>query len=145
MANEYDVIVVGAGNAALSAAIAAKEQCESVLVVDSRTPDFVEAGSIPGAMNIPYTQLLPEQTEPQDIAELLQFEFNAGFDDGLWDFSTAKTLVMFCNGPWCGQSPTNIKALLKLGYPAERIKWYRGGMQAWEQFGLTTVKPEKTD
>ena len=118
---------------------------ESVLVVDSRTPDFVEAGSIPGAMNIPYTQLLPEQTKPQDIAELLQFEFNAGFNDGLWDFSAAKTLVMFCNGPWCGQSPTNIKALLKLGYPPERIKWYRGGMQAWEQFGLTTVKPEKTD
>ena len=32
--NIYDVVVVGAGNAALSAAIAAKENCESVLVIE---------------------------------------------------------------------------------------------------------------
>jgi hypothetical protein len=30
--------------------------------------------------------------------------------------------------------------LLALGYPADRIKWYRGGMQMWEQLGLATVK-----
>ena len=34
MENTYDVIVVGAGNAALSAAIAAKENCSSVLVLE---------------------------------------------------------------------------------------------------------------
>ncbi|MDH5471784.1 MAG: rhodanese-like domain-containing protein, partial [Gammaproteobacteria bacterium] len=39
------------------------------------------------------------------------------------------------------QSPNNIKNLLKLNYPAEKIKWYRGGMQNWENLGLTTVKP----
>jgi rhodanese-related sulfurtransferase len=71
---------------------------------------------------------------------LLEMEFDALYDEGLWDFSTAKTLVMFCNGAWCGQSPTNIQTLLKLGYPPNKLKWYRGGMQAWEQFGLTTVK-----
>jgi hypothetical protein len=27
------------------------------------------------------------------------------------------------------------------GYPADKIKWYRGGMQSWEIVGLTTVKP----
>ena len=31
--------------------------------------------------------------------------------------------------------------LLTLGYPAEKLKWYRGGMQSWEQFGFTTVDP----
>jgi len=31
--------------------------------------------------------------------------------------------------------------LLKFGYPPEKIKWYRGGMQAWETVGLTTIKP----
>ena len=61
--------------------------------------------------------------------------------DGFFDFSQAKTLVLFCNGPWCGQSPNNIKGLLKIGYPASKIKWYRGGMQEWESLGLTTVKP----
>lgn len=32
--------------------------------------------------------------------------------------------------------------MLVLGYPPGRIKWYRGGMQGWKSFGLTTVKPE---
>jgi hypothetical protein len=33
--------------------------------------------------------------------------------------------------------------LLALGYPAHKIKWYRGGMQSWKSLGLTTVFPEK--
>ena len=33
------------------------------------------------------------------------------------------------------------QALLKYGYPAAKIKWYRDGMQAWEILGLTTAKP----
>ena len=53
----------------------------------------------------------------------------------------AKTLVMFCNGMWCGQSPANIRTLLRFGYPADKLKWYRGGMQDWEILGLTTVTP----
>ena len=57
-----------------------------------------------------------------------------------WKFSRAKTLVFFCNGPWCGQSPTNIRSLLRIGYPPSKLKWYRGGMQDWEILGLTTVK-----
>jgi tricarballylate dehydrogenase len=40
----YDVIVVGAGNAALSAAIAAKENCESVLVVE-KAPEYFRGGN----------------------------------------------------------------------------------------------------
>ncbi len=34
------------------------------------------------------------------------------------------------------------KALLNLGYPPHKLKWYRGGMQSWEQLGLTTVKSD---
>jgi len=67
--------------------------------------------------------------------------FGAEQLDELWDFSNAKTLVMYCNGMWCGQSPRNIMTLTKFGYPAHKIKWYRGGMQNWEALGLTTVVP----
>ncbi|HBW06905.1 MAG TPA: sulfurtransferase, partial [Gammaproteobacteria bacterium] len=28
---------------------------------------------------------------------------------------------------------------LKYGYPAAKIKYYRGGMNAWKSLGLTTV------
>ena len=59
----------------------------------------------------------------------------------MWDFRNVKTLVMFCNGMWCGQTPNNINNLLGYGYPADKIKWYRGGMQSWEILGLTTATP----
>ena len=113
----------------------------SILVIDSRSREWVERGTIPGATHLPYTRLDPATATPQQIAETLQFDFGAAYTGGLWHFNNVKTLVLFCNGNWCGQSPTNIKALLGLGYPAHRIKWYRGGIQAWEQLGLTTVKP----
>lgn len=115
---------------------------DSIVVVDSRTPDWVEKGTIPGAINVPWTALNSQQgADPLSITEILEDSFGALQQDGLWDFSNARTLVLFCNGMWCGQSPNNIKSLLKYGYPPHKLKWYRGGMQAWEILGLTTVKP----
>jgi rhodanese-related sulfurtransferase len=116
---------------------------DSILVIDSRTPDWVSRGTIPGAVNIPWTALNPEKgADPISIGEIMTSQFNVKELEGLWDYSDCKTLVMFCNGMWCGQSPNNIKNLLKFGYPADKIKWYRGGMQDWEILGLSTVKPE---
>jgi hypothetical protein len=43
--------------------------------------------------------------------------------------------------PRCGQSPTNIKQLLALGYPGHKLKWYRGGMQMWKILGFNTMPP----
>ncbi len=113
----------------------------SVLVIDSRTPDWVEKGTIPGSVNIPWTRLNQlEGADPFEIADILENQFNARSTEGLWDFSEAKTLVLFCNGMWCGQSPSTINSLLRFGYPAEKIKWYRGGMQNWHNLGLTVIK-----
>lgn len=115
---------------------------KSVLLIDSRTPDWVARGTIPGAVNIPWTKLnVGRGADPLTITEILTTQFGATEMQGLWDFSEAKTLVFFCNGAWCGQSPQNIKTLKRLGYPSNRIKWYRGGMQDWEILGLSTVKP----
>lgn len=111
----------------------------NILVIDSRTPDWVKKGTIPGAVNIPWTLLNPETSDPLTIGEIMQEKFGATQDEELWDFKDVKTLVMFCNGMWCGQSPRNIFTLLRYGYPADKIKWYRGGMQDWEVLGLTTV------
>jgi rhodanese-related sulfurtransferase len=114
---------------------------KSIMVIDSRTPDWVGKGTIPGAVNIPWTSLHPAKgASPLEIADIMTEQFGAIEMEGLWDYSKAKTLVMFCNGMWCGQSPNNIRTLLKFGYPAHKIKWYRGGMQNWENLGLTTVK-----
>ena len=119
---------------------------DSILVIDSRTPDWVKKGTIPGAINLPWTALNPAKgADPISIGEILVDQFGAMDLEGLWDYSNAKTLVMFCNGMWCGQSPNNIKNLLKFGYPAHKIKWYRGGMQDWEILGLSTIKENKPD
>ncbi len=114
---------------------------DSILVIDSRTDGWVENGTIPGTINIPWVMLKQDAgADPFQIADILEDEFGAVSIEGLWDFSNAKTLIMFCNGQWCGQSPSNIKTLLRFGYPAHKLKWYRGGMQNWEMLGLTVVK-----
>ncbi len=96
------------------------------LVVDSRTVDWFQGGSIPGAISLPYTQVGDRLTE---------LGCEPDFDG--WDCADAKRVALFCNGLWCGQSPTAIRAMIAAGYPAERIFYYRGGMQSWRVLGLT--------
>jgi len=115
----------------------------TVLIIDSRGPDWVKRGTIPGALNIHYKRLSLRSAKEEDVADLLEDTFGAQRTTEFWNFSRAKTLVLFCNGPWCGQSPTNIRSLLRIGYPPSKLKWYRGGLQAWEILGLTTVKPKQ--
>jgi len=132
------------------------------LLIDARTPQWYEKGTIPGALNVPFT-IFPDN--PKDGAwnriladfgakprgDVGQVErtleewglVDAGFKTEDWDFSEAKELVLFCNGPACDQSPRAIRALLSIGYPAEKLKYYRGGMQLWELWGLTTYIPKK--
>lgn len=113
----------------------------SALVIDSRTPAWVEKGIIPGTVNIPWDTLNTGKSDPAAVQEILENQLGAQRRDDFWNFDKAKTLVLFCNGSWCGQSPTTIKGLLKIGYPAHKLLWYRGGMQDWESLGLTTLKP----
>lgn len=116
---------------------------DRVLVIDSRDSDWPQrSGVIPGSVSLPWQELHPAHASAEKIAELLTLRFGAARQDGLWNFENAKTLVFYCNGPWCGQSPTNIKQLLALGYPAHKLKWYRGGMQDWKMLGLSTVPPQ---
>jgi len=112
----------------------------SILVIDSRGADWLKRGTIPGSINIHYKKLSLKSAKEEDIADIVEEQFGAQRTTEFWDFSNAKTLVLFCNGMWCGQAPTNIKSLLRIGYPAAKLKWYRGGMQDWENLGLTSIK-----
>ena len=114
---------------------------ESILIVDARTPEWFKKGTLPDSVNVPFTKINKKKgADDVSIADALE-TFGATEGDKSWDFSKAKTLVLFCNGPWCGQSPLAISGLMGEGYPASKLKWYRGGMQDWEILGLTTVKP----
>lgn len=101
------------------------------VVIDSRTSDWFAGGTIPGAINIPYSFVLDE---------LGQLGCEPDFDG--WDCDGAKRVALFCNGIWCGQSPTAIRNMIKAGYPAERIHYYRGGMQVWRLLGLSVTGGE---
>lgn len=100
------------------------------VVIDSRTLDWYLGGTIPGSVNMPYTEIVDRLGE---LGCELDFEG--------WDCADAKRVALFCNGLWCGQSPTAIRAMIAAGYPAQRIFYYRGGMQSWRVLGLTVTVP----
>lgn len=105
------------------------------LLIDARLPDWYEKGSIPGSVNLPFSTLEANNPYRDEILRAL----GARDTNGNWDFSSVFTLTLFCNGPWCEQSTRAIKALMSAGYPAEKLKYYRGGMQNWLMLGLTTT------
>ncbi len=107
------------------------------LLIDSRVPAWFAKGTIPGAVNVPFNTLDPENPYRDEILKALGAR---GSGSG-WDFSDALHLLMFCNGPWCEQSPTAIRNLVAVGYPPEKLHYYRGGMQNWLLLGLTVKNP----
>ncbi len=104
-------------------------QDPGTLVIDGRvTPEF-EEGTIPGAISMPYNQAADR------LGELgCEIDFDGWICDG-----ELPRVVLFCNGPWCGQSPTAARNMIEAGFPAENISYYRGGMQNWNMLGLTVV------
>jgi rhodanese-related sulfurtransferase len=92
---------------------------EAATVVDSRTYEWFEGGTIPGAVNIPYSQM---------VDRLDELGCEPDFDG--WDCTEAHRVALFCNGVWCGQSPTAIRAIIAAGYPAERSRVQRARIAA---------------
>lgn len=108
------------------------------ILMDSRVPSFYKKGTIPGSVNMPFTIFTKDRTDPE-LSDALKTIGVVEKDIGVYDFTNAKDVLMWCNGAWCGQSPRAIKGLLSLGFPAEKISWYRGGMQMWQVLGMKTV------
>lgn len=108
--------------------------------IDARLKNWYAKSAIPTAVNIPFKLFLSESAERKKILK----DLGGVYTKGTWDFTEAKTLLLYCNGAWCGQSPTAINALIDMGYPKKKMKYYRGGMQTWQLLGLTTIVPEET-
>ena len=119
------------------------QEDSDMLFIDTRKPEWFHARTIPTAVNIPFFLFTEPQKHPQAYKEALAY-FGIMENNGVYDFSKAKTLLLFCNGTWCRQSPQMIEALIKLGYPAQKMKWYRGGLQAWLNVNLTSVTGSKS-
>ena len=153
--------VTTVGELELLAFIEKKYEAGNGILIDARTPSWFQKGSIPGAVNIPFTEFNPDKSAEALASALSKvgvkkktagggsfldsikglFSDDSNAANSPWDFSQAKEILLYCNGMWCGQSPHAIKNLLALGYPPAKIFYYRGGMQAWQSLGLTVVTP----
>ncbi len=134
----------------------------SGLLIDARAPEWYVKGTIPGSVNIPFFLFQKDGSDPEmqplldkigikprkpgaiellwvSIKRLFGMEVNETALN--WDLTKAKDLMLWCNGPWCDQSPRAIRALIKLGYPESKLSYYRGGMQDWLVLGLTVIVP----
>jgi rhodanese-related sulfurtransferase len=130
------------------------------LLIDSRTDEWYKKGTIPGAIHVPFDRLALDPNDPKWGDLLKPFGVKPRGEEGAvqralgalglaadplktakWDFTEAKDLMLFCNGPACDQSPREIQSLISVGYPVSRLNYYRGGMQDWQMWGLTTVVP----
>jgi rhodanese-related sulfurtransferase len=112
---------------------------KSKLIIDARTKGWAKKGMIPHAVNVPFTKINSKALakDPMAVVDLMVDLFGVKDLDGVLDYNNAKTLYLYCNGSWCGQSPAAIRALLTMGYPQSKIKYYRGGMNDWKLLGLT--------
>lgn len=83
-------------------------------LVDTRLQDVYLRSTIPGARNLPHTEILKRRDELDADVET----------------------VFFCNGPQCAATPDAIHSLLDAEYPPKSILYYRGGMHDWMTLGL---------
>ncbi|MDQ3677715.1 MAG: rhodanese-like domain-containing protein [Actinomycetota bacterium] len=83
-------------------------------VIDTRGDVYREQATIPGARGIPHEQIV----------------------DRVDELDRTQPTVLFCNGPQCAATPEAVRALLEHGYPADKLRYYRGGIHDWMTLGL---------
>jgi len=109
------------------------------IFIDARLSSWFKKSNIHGSINIPFKIFLTDNKK-RDKALI---QFGAKKDGKNWDFSRVKTILLYCNGAWCGQSPAAIKALIKIGFPQKKMKYYRGGIQSWQLVGLNVANQNR--
>ncbi len=103
------------------------------LLIDARTRAWYKKGTIPTAINLPFSMLDKKGKYFNKILTLL-----GGRKIGdSWNFDNAQTLLIFGNGAWDEEATREIKNLLDVGYPKDKLLYYRSGMQMWNNLGLT--------
>lgn len=83
-----------------------------VTVIDVRPADEFKLGHLPGAINVPLSEL----------------------DSRLPDLQTGREIVAYCRGPWCVMSFEAVAELRKRGLNARRLE---DGLPEWKAAGLT--------
>ena len=105
------------------------------LLVDLRPKKAYKSESIPSAVNIPSKT----KNNKAKIEKILKVLGAKRLADGSLETGKVMDVAFYCNGLWCDKSSEFIQTFLKLGYPADKMLYYRGGIQMWKILGFTTV------
>ncbi len=103
------------------------------LLIDARTRAWYKKGTIPTAINLPFSML---DKKGKYFSKILTLLGGKKIGDS-WNFDNAQKLLVFSNGVWDEQATIEIKNLIDVGYPEDKLLYYRGGMQMWNAVGLT--------
>jgi rhodanese-related sulfurtransferase len=106
------------------------------MLVDTRLPEAHAAGTIPGALNLPAATLAADNPLRTDILAALGGVADAA---GEVRFADPPVLVLFGDGIGADAALAAGQALLQAGYPADRLRHYRGGFRDWRDLGLTVA------
>ena len=90
-----------------------KEKKESLVIVDARSPEEFSLGHIPGAINIPDTDVesaFPKYQEKLKKAELI---------------------IVYCSGGSCGSSEEVASQLIKKGISVSKVAVHQDGLPGW--------------
>lgn len=103
----------------------------SALVLDARPYLEYAMSHIPGAVNVSAKPGVPMSMYVSDVAEI---ERLVGGDK-------ARSLVLYCNGPFCGKSRRLSEELLAAGFT--NVRRYQLGIPVWRALvGLTEIELE---
>lgn len=109
---------------------------EGLLLVDARMPDARAQGFIPGSVSLPATTLAQENRYQREVLNALGVRMLKD----ILNFAGARDLVVYDAGPDKNDANGLVANLLAVGYPVEKIKYYRGGMKVWSVLGLTVTE-----
>lgn len=86
-------------------------QQDNVIIIDARSIDEYASGHIPDAINIPFEQL-------------------GDYIQQIDEFSHAKWLVPYCDGPPCEKGMELANILFEMGF--EHVAYYDAGLEDWK-------------
>ena len=104
---------------------------KSAVVLDTRPFREFAISHIPGAVNVAAKPGVPMSAYVSDVAEIGR----------LLEGMKETSLVLYCNGPYCGKSKRLAEELLTMGYT--NIRRYQLGIPVWRALGgLTEIEPD---
>lgn len=104
----------------------------SGLLIDVRMPTSFSTGAVPGAVNVPAATFAPDNPYRNDLLSA----FGVSGVDAVPSFGNAFSIIIYGSGTDDKDAPSAINSLLDAGYPAGKIKYYRGGISDWTLLGL---------